>query len=177
MKGSAGRLAAALSGLRDGALPANKDLLANLPMGEGQLAALTPEQRAQLARQLANAAGAARGVAGAAGVGVKIAKPGSDGEGAGGGPGGDGDSAPLMLAKDASDAGDGTAQGLTLGSLKHFSLGDKLGTTMTTHDVDPNTAAGPTSAGAVAAPAQGGDAVWVDRLTPAERAALKKFFK
>ena len=41
----------------------------------------------------------------------------------------------------------------------------------------PNQAAGPTAAGAVATPAQGGDAVWVDRLTPAERAALKKFFK
>lgn len=179
MKGSAGRLAAALSGLRDGALPANKELLANLPAGEGQLGALTPEQRAQLAQQLANAAGAARGIAGAAGAGAKVAKPDPNGEGqgAGGGPGGGGDTAPLMLAKDASDAGDGNAEGLTLGSLKNFSLGDKLGTSMTTHDVDPSKAAGPTSAGAVAAPAQGGDAVWVDRLTPAERAALKKFFK
>ncbi len=176
MKGSAGRLAAALAGLRDGSLPANKDLLANLPTTEAELAALTPEQRADLARALASAAGAARGVSGAAGAGAQVAQGDPDGAGAGG-DGGDGDSAPLMLAKDASDAGDGTTQGLTLGSLKHFSLGDKLGTTMSTHDVDPKKAAGSTSAGAVAAPAQGGDAVWVERLTPAERAALKKFFK
>jgi hypothetical protein len=43
--------------------------------------------------------------------------------------------------------------------------------------VDPAKAVGPVSAGAVAAPASGGDAVWVNRLTPSERAALTTFFK
>jgi hypothetical protein len=178
MKGAAGRLAAALEGLRGGALPANKDLLANLPMDQAALAALTPEQRQQLAQQLANAAGAAQGVGGATGKGARVAgpDPGADGVG-GGGPGGGGDTAPLAFNKDASDAGDGNAQGLSLGSLKHFALGDKLGTTATAHDVDPSKATGPQAAGAVATPAQGGDAVWVNRLTPAERAALKKFYK
>jgi hypothetical protein len=33
------------------------------------------------------------------------------------------------------------------------------------------------AAGAVAEPGKGGEVVWVDRLTPKERAALKEFFK
>lgn len=175
MKGAAGRLAAALSGLRDGALPANKELLANLPNSLEGLKDLTAEQRAQLAEMLAKAAQGAQGVAGATGAGAKIAK--GEGDGPGGGPGGGGDTAPLTFSKDPSDAGDGTVQGLAQGSLKRFALGDKLGTTSSSHDVDPAKAAGPTSAGAVATPAQGGEAVWVNRLTPTERAALKNFYK
>ena len=62
-------------------------------------------------------------------------------------------------------------------ALKNLALGDKLGTSAGAHDVDPQKSAGPMSAGAVAAPASGGEAVWVNRLTPAERAALNKFFK
>jgi len=178
MKGAAGRLAAALSGLRDGMLPANKNLLSHLPSGEIDLSALTAEQRAQLAQQLAELGRAVGGVGGAAGAGARVAQPDPNGRGyAAGGPGGGGDTAPLTFAKDQSDAGDGIAQGLTGAQLKRVSLGDKLGTSASAHVVDPSKAAGPMSAGAVAAPAQGGEAVWVNRLTPAERAALKNFFK
>ena len=182
MKSAAGNLAAALQGLRDGNLAANKDLLGNLPANAGQLAGLTAEQRAQLARQLSQAGAQTRGVAGAAGAGAPVARPGAPGTGpgtgpGGGGPGGGGDSAPLTLAQQESDAGEGKSEGLTLGDLSRVSLGDKLGTTAGAHDVDPTKAAGVSSAGAITAPAQGGDAVWVNRLTPAERAALKNFFK
>ena len=180
MKGAAGSLAAALSGLRDGALPANKSLLANLPASAADLKNLTAEQRAQLAKQLANAANGARGIGGAAGAGAQVAQPDPNSKlvpGGPGGPGGGGGTAPLAFAKDASDAGDGNAQALSGDALKRFALGDKLGTTRGAHDVDPANAVGPTSAGAVAAPASGGEAVWVDRLTPAERAAVKNFFK
>jgi hypothetical protein len=82
-----------------------------------------------------------------------------------------------MLSAQPSDVGEGTAQALTAGDLKRFSLGDKLGTTTGAHDVDPSAAVGPSAGGAVAAPASGGEAVWVNRLTPTERAALKRFFK
>ena len=178
MTGPAGQLAAALSGLRDGTLPANKELLANLPASAADLKNLTPQQRAQLAQQLAKAAKSTQGVGGAAGAGAQVAQPDPDGvvQGTGGtGPGGE--SAPLMLSADQSDVGSGTAQALTAGDLKRFSLGDRLGTTIGAHDVDTTKAAGPTAAGAVAAPASGGEAVWVNRLTPGERAALKNFFK
>ena len=177
MKGAAGRLAAALSGLRDGMLPANKDLLSHMPGGEVDLSALTADQRAALAQLLADLAKQTAGVAGAAGANANVNGPnGKIGPG-GGGPGGDGDTAPLTFAKDQSDAGDGIGQGLTGAQLKRISLGDKLGTTAGAHEVDPAKAAGPMSAGAIASPAQGGEAVWVNRLTPAERAALKNFFK
>ena len=181
MKEPAGRLAAALSGMRDGALPANKDLLSNLPASAADLGDLTPEQREQLAQQLAQAAQNLNGIAGAQGAGAGVAQPDPDaqpGEGMGsGGEGGGGGHAPLMLAADPSDAGDGKAEALQGSDLKRFALGDKLGTTSTSHDVDPDKTVVPMSAGGVAAPASGGEAVWVNRLTPTERAALKDFFK
>jgi hypothetical protein len=155
MKTAAGRLAAALSGMKDGALPANKNLLSNLPSSEADLKGLTPEQREQLAKQLSKAGSQAGGA---------------------GGEGGGGGSAPLMLAAQPSDAGDGLSNGIDGDALKRFALGDKLGTTTGQHEKDGKDVA-PLSAGAVAAPASGGDAVWVNRLTPTERAALKNFFK
>lgn len=179
LKSAAGRLGAALQGLRDGALAANPDLLANLPGDLGELSSLTAEQRAQLARQLGQAGQQARGVAGAAGAGAKVAKAdgtAEDGTGSGG-EGGGGGAAPLTLSNQVADIQPGKSEGLTLGDLGRVSLGDKLGTTSAAHAVDPAAATGPVSAGAVSVPAQGGDAVWVNRLTPAERAALKNFFK
>jgi hypothetical protein len=183
MKSSSGPLSAALSGLREGTLPANADLMKQL--GEGSaLKDLSPQQLQALAQQLANAAQRAQGVLGAAGVGAGIAQPDPNGKGVGktarGGPGGEGggeESAPMALANDASDAGDGKAEALKAAALGQIALGDKLGTTTGAHDVDPSKAIGPVSAGAVAAPAKGGEAVWVNRLTPAERAALKNFYK
>jgi len=93
-----------------------------------------------------------------------------------GGPGGGGGTGPLTFGEKPSQAGDGTAQGLNGTDLSRAALGDRLETTSGTHEVDPTKAVGPISAGAVAAPAGGGEAVWIDRLTPAERAALKNFF-
>jgi hypothetical protein len=180
MKGAAGRLAAALSGLRNGGLPANQNLLTGLPGSEGALGNLTAEQREQLARQLAELAKGAAGVAGAAGAGAGIGRGAGQRPGRGYGPGGEGgggDTAPLTLSSQQSDAGDGKSEGLSADALKRFALGDKLGTTSGAHQVDPEKAGGPVSAGAVATPASGGDVVWVNRLTPAERAAVKKFFK
>ncbi len=180
MSGPAGLLAAALAGLRDGTLPANKELLANLPASAGDLKNLTPAQREQLAQQLAQAAKGVKGingVGGAMGAGAQVAQPNPDGVVAGTGDGPGGENAPLMLAADASDVGLGLSQGLTAADLKRLALGDKLGTTAGAHDVDPSKAIAPGAAGAVASPATGGEAVWVNRLTPTERAALKNFFK
>ena len=179
LKSASARLDAALQGLRDGALGANPDLLAQLPGTLGELTKLTAAQRAQLAQQLGQAGQQTRGVAGAAGAGASVAKgEGSATGGAGaGGEGGGGEAAPLTLSNQIADIQTGKSEGLTLGDLSRVSLGDKLGTTSAAHTIDQNVALGPVAAGAVSAPAQGGDAVWVNRLTPAERAALKNFFK
>jgi hypothetical protein len=175
LSGPAGQLAAALAGLRDGTLPVNQELLDRLPATSGALKSLTADQKAQLSRQLGAAAKGLKGVVGAMGAGAQVAVANDDGVvGTGSGSA---DEAPLMLAAQASDAGAGTTQALSEGELKRLGLGDKLGLTTGAHQVDPAQATAAGAAGAVAAPGQGGEAVWVNRLTPAERAALKKFFK
>lgn len=193
MKGASAQLQAALAGLRGGAMPASKDLLSQLPGSELDLKNLTAEQREALAQLLAGMAAGANGVAGAAGN-AEVAQGSGSGQGNGrgrgrgrgegndgwgsGGEGGGGGHAPFELAKSGSDAGDGSAEALkNADALKRFAMGDKLGTSAGAHEVDPSQAAGPMSAGDVASPASGGEAVWVNRLTPAERTALKKHFK
>jgi hypothetical protein len=171
------QLSSALRGLHEGGLSANQALLSQLgaaasAAGLGQLSAA---QAAQLAGQMGAAGQGVKGILGAAGAGVHIAGPGPrsfPGFGYGGLFGG-----ALTFGDQPSQAGDGKARALSGGDLARASLGDKLETTSGAHDVDPTKAVGPMSAGAVAGPAAGGEAVWVDRLTPAERTALKDFFK
>lgn len=194
----AARLGEALRGLQDGPLGAREELLKKL--GSAANAAgrrsLSPEQAAQLKQQLAKAGRAATGVLGAEGAGAAVAtadpsRPvrfgrggfgegegeGEDGEfGAGGvsrGPG----HAPLMFTERASEAGEGRTETLAAEDLSRAALGELLATERGEHEQDPKKSAGPSAAGAVAAPAQGGEVVWVDRLTPREKAALKEFFK
>ena len=186
MKDAAGRLAASLSGLRDGGLPPNADLLKQLGDAAADLSSLSAEQRAALSQQLAEAGEMAKGVAGAAGSGAKVERPdpnhpanrgdGTGGPGAGS-DGSDGETAPLTFYSDASNAEARKSKSLSGADLRRTALGDKLGETTGAHEVDPTKAEGPMSAGAIAAPAAGGEVVWVNRLTPAERAALKKHFK
>ncbi|MEO6568942.1 MAG: hypothetical protein ABIO94_09285 [Opitutaceae bacterium] len=178
-KSAGDQLSTALSGLKEGSMPANANLMKQLG-DASSLKGLSADQLKALAQRFADAAKSAKGVLGAAGAGA-VPRPGMGfgppGAGRPGGPGGGKESAPLVLSKDASDAGDGKAEALRSASLANLALGDKLGTSTGVHQVDPNKAAGPQSAGAIAAPAKGGEAVWVNRLTPAERAALKDFYK
>ncbi len=178
LTGPVGALAAALSGLRDGTLPANRELLANLSAASGELKNLSPAQRAQLSRQLSAAAQGLRGISGAAGADATVAQAGADGVvGGSGGEDGGGGTAPLMLAENASNVGPGTAEGLSSADLKRLALGDHLGTQSGAHTVDPTKATATSAAGAILSPAFGGEAVWVNRLTPMERTAVKQFFK
>lgn len=187
VKDAANQLSAALGGMRGGNMPARSDLLSGLPGSALDLKNLSAEQRAAIANALANAAAGLKGIAGAAGAGAPVARPGpgggrgnggdGEGDGFGYGTGRGGGHAPLALNRDASDAGDGLSEALTGDALKRFALGDKLGTSAGAHDADPTAAAAPMSAGAISGAGSGGDAVWVNRLTPTERAALKQFFK
>lgn len=198
------RLGEALRGLQEGPLAAREELLKKLGAAANAagLRSLSPEQAAQLRQQLAKAGRAATGVLGAEGQGAPVAtadpdRPvksggkcsgtcsasangepcdGSCEHGSGGinrGPG----HAPLTFRDKASAAGEGTTETVSANDLSRAALGELLGMERGEHEFDPKNSSGPTSAGAVAAPAQGGDVVWVDRLTPAERAALKNFFK
>ena len=183
---SAGRLAASLAGLREGPMPVNPQLLAQLPSHWAGLAGLSAAQRQQLARQLADASRRARGIAGAAGAGVRVAQADpskkidpreGNGTGGPGGTGGGEKSAPLTFSSNRSDAADGTNQALNPADLSRLALGDRLGTTSGAPDADSKHTLDVVAAGAFAAPAKGGDAVWIDHLTPTERAALKDLFK
>lgn len=201
----AARLGEALRGLQEGALSPREDLMRQL--GQAANAAgrrsLSPEQAAQLKQQLAQAGRAATGVLGAAGQGAPVAtadpnspvKPGdgscgascagsqsggacdgSCGPGSGGiarGPG----HAPLMFRDEASEAGAGNTETVSAEDLSRAALGELLGMERGEHEFDPKNASGPSAAGAIASAGQGGEVVWVDRLTPKERAALKEFFK
>lgn len=182
----AARLGAALQGMKEGRLAANSELLKAMPAATAAgLRSLTPEQAARLREQLGRAGKAATGVVGAEGKGAMVAAADPDGKmtlgpgpefGSGAperGPG----HAPMYFNSAASDAGAGKTETVNNDDLARAALGDLLGTERGEHELDPERASGPSAAGAVAAPATGGDVVWVDHLTPAERAALKDFFK
>ena len=199
----AARLGEALRGMRDGPLGAREELMKQLGAAANAAGrrSLSPEQAARLRQQLASAGRAATGVLGAQGAGAQIAEAdpdrpvrfgkcngtcqasqngepcdGSCENGRGGvnrGPG----HAPLMFSEAASDSGAGRTETASSDDLSRAALGELLGTERGEHELDPSKNSGPSAAGAVAASAQGGDVVWVDRLTPKERAALKEFFK
>jgi len=199
----AARLGEALRGLREGPLGAREELMKQLAAAANAAGrrGLTPEQAARLREQLAKTGRAATGVVGAQAAGAKVAagdpdRPvregtcdgscgadgnggscdGSCGQGRGGvnrGPG----HAPLMFSEQASDAGEGRAETASSDDLSRAALGELLAMERGEHELDPAKSVAPGKAGAVAAPAQGGEVVWVDHLTPKERAALKEFFK
>jgi hypothetical protein len=83
----------------------------------------------------------------------------------------------LAFQNDRSDTGDGIAETLSPAELARIALSDRLGTTSGAPENNSINGVDPTSAGTLTGTAKGGDAVWVDRLTPTERSALKTFFK
>lgn len=180
LKGADDRLAAALDGLRSGRLAGNPALSSLLAAAKR----MSSEQLKQLRDKLNQAGAGARGVAGAAGAGAKIAGPGQgqgEGEGEGYGKGGvtrgRGD-APLTMSLDPTAEQAGKLQALSPGDLERATLGDFAGMEHGgAPQVDPAKLGGPSSAGAAAATARGGDAVWIDRLSPADRAVLREVFK
>lgn len=201
----AARLGEALRGLQEGPLAAREDLLEKLGAAANAagLRSLSPEQARQLRQQLAQAGRAATGVVGAEGQGASVATadpdarlrvgacPGGgacvgtrpDGQpceagcvasgGVSRGPG----HAPLAFRDEASDAGRGVTETVSADDLSRAALGELLGVERGEHELDAKQSDGPMAAGAITSAGQGGDVVWVDRLTPQERAALKEFFK
>ena len=171
------RLEAALRAAEGGTLALRPELLQACEACAGDPKSLTAAQAAQLRAGLAKAGKQIRGVGGAALAGVVIAEAGPGAEaGRGGinrGPG----EAPLTFSDKASDAPPGRIEAVASEDMSRASLGDLLGTQTGEHEIDPASAQGLTAAGAPAAAGAGGEAVWVNRLTPSERAALTSFFK
>lgn len=93
-----------------------------------------------------------------------------------GGPGGGGGPAALTLG-DKTSAQAGGSEQLNANDRSHDTLGDLEGLSSGKHKVDKDAYKGPVSAGAVASPGEGAEAVWSDNLTPEERETLRRYFK
>ena len=95
---------------------------------------------------------------------------GSPGTGKGGGE------APLSFRKDGDEKIGGRAEAIASNDMSRAALGDQLGVKTGEHEVDENANSSPTSSKASSSAADGGNSVWMDELTPAERDALKGVF-
>jgi hypothetical protein len=169
------------------------DDLQHLQSGEGNL---SPEQMKQLAQKLRenqkalqDALSKCQGMdtsqvpiakLGKNGQGVEKGKDAPDGDGSPGRGGtnrGRGD-APLSFKEDATDLQTKRTE-LTPSQLdvSRMTPGDTLAITDGKHQVDKNAYQGPKDGGAIQNTGDGGSAVWQNSLVPAEREALKKYFK
>ncbi|MDR2863108.1 MAG: hypothetical protein LBV54_04425 [Puniceicoccales bacterium] len=92
--------------------------------------------------------------------------------GRGGGP-----SAPLTFGDQSPGMNARNREQLAGKDREHDTLGDMQGLGTGKHKVDKNAYKGPVSGGTAASTGDGGDSVWVDNLTPEERATLKTYFK
>jgi len=184
------QLGKALHGLSEGALAADKGLAGALQKLDAvTLRELTAEELARLAKQMGDAGRVIAVVLGdksadgdkdamlallaaldaSGGNPVRIRGNGSVSRGRG--------DAPLEFDQRESNAGGGELQAVQNGDYSRAALGDKLGVQAGAHTVDRAAGNDPVGAGALTGAAQGGDAVWVNKLTPAEREALKEFYK
>ncbi|MDR1009838.1 MAG: hypothetical protein LBM04_01680 [Opitutaceae bacterium] len=187
---AAEQLGKALQGLNEGTLAANRELADALQkLDADALRELSAEELDRLAGQMGKAGKAVRLVMGKEGetgdedaMAVLLAAlDGAGGDlvrmrGNGGISRGRGD-APLEFDRRESNAGSGELQAVQNSDYSRAALGDKLGVQAGEHTVDRTAGGEAASAGALAGAAQGGDAVWVNKLTPAEREALKEFYQ
>lgn len=172
-------LRAALEGLRAGRLAGETGLTAAMERVLQSKFQLSAEQMKQLQQRMARNGAQCRGVGGAKGRGAGIAQPGDEtvSLGNGGITRGPGD-APLAFNETLAPEVAGKLEESRSEDFARASLGDFGGSEHGgAHRVDPRQSAGPAAAGAIAAPAKGGDAAWVDRLSPADRAVVRELFK
>lgn len=181
--GASEQLGAALQGLKNGRLKPNENLLSQLSAtGGGNLKGLSPSELSRLRGALTAASAELQRLLAENGGTARITGPGGANTGEGEQPGqgginrGRGD-APLSFSAESAPKQEGQAQALGTDDLARAAVGDMVGVTRDRPEVDAGKLTQPGSAGAVAGPASGGEAVWVNRLTPAERKVLKEFFK
>ncbi len=181
--GAAEQLGAALQGLKDGRLQPSDSLLSQLSAtGGGKLKGLSPSQLSSLRSALEAASLELQRMLAQNGGAARIMKPGSGPAGEGDQPGAGGISrgrgeAPLGFNAESAPEQAGREQALGSADLDRAAVGDMVGVTRDRPELDREKMTGRGSAGAVATPASGGEAVWVNRLTPSERKVLKEFFK
>ena len=173
-------LADALPGMASGRLPLNPELLKKLQqMDPKSLKSLSQEQLAQLQKQLQQGSAACKKCLGdgeESGImKIRLSAPGEGSRTGKGGPGGGGGPADLT-AKDATDLHSTATDTVNNDDISRALPAEIVALSAGEHRVDQNPDSKP-SGGQIAAPGQGGEAVWKDSLTPHERETIAKFFE
>jgi len=176
-------LASAAQAMQDGQMPLDPKLLEQLKDMKGaKVRQLSAEEWKQLQQRMKEGVatastdgkdgqGAAEAALAALGAGSgKGDKPGSGGVTRGAGE------APLTLADKESHAGSTKTEGMSNDDLSRAVMGDPSGLSQGRHEVDKSDTAA-TSGGAMSSTGQGAQATWQQTATPAEQAALQRFFK
>jgi hypothetical protein len=175
-------LAGAAQAMQESQMPLDPKLLSQLKEMKGaKVRQLSAEEWKQLQQRMKegvattsanskNGQGAAEAALAALGAGGQGDKPGSGGVTRGPGE------APLTLADKESRAGSTKTEGMANDDLSRAVMGDPSGLSQGRHEVDKSdtTAA---SGGAMFSTGQGAHATWQQTATPAEQAALQRFFK
>jgi len=102
------------------------------------------------------------------GEGKRVAAPGGIQRGRG--------DAEMSYSPFRSDESTGMTEGVSNRDLSNAAIGDTVRTTVSDQKEDGASFTGPTRGGTVESSGSGGDAVWIDRLTPAERKVLRGHF-
>jgi len=172
-----GKLADALKSAQMGQLSLSAHLFENMPeIDPAKLKSISPEQAKKMMERLKNARAELASVQGD-GDPVEALLMG-EGEGeipAGGGVSRGPGTVPLTLNPHPSEVGSTKIEGMSNENLERASLGETVGVSNGAHD--ELTPSGGRVAGGSAAQGTGGEAAWVNRLTPAEQAQVKAFFK
>jgi hypothetical protein len=162
--------------MASGRLPLDADLLKKLQkLDPKSLKPLSPDQLAQLQKQLQQGSGVCKKCLGDGQEGEMMtlqegqARTGKGGLGGGGGP------APLT-AKAPTDLHTKTTDTISNDDISRALPGEVVALSKSEHQIEKNLAP-PAGGGQIAGPGQGGEAAWKDSLTPQERAAAARFFQ
>lgn len=184
----ANELASALQGLRTGGIKPNEQLLKQLQKmaGANGMGNLSKEQLEKLAQQMQqNAQALQEALKNSPELKLTECRgPGKGkGEGEGEGPGKGGinrgpGTAPITFKEDETNLGTQKMESVASQlDMNRIAPGDVLGVQNGQHEIDKNGYTGPKQGGGIQSAGDGGAAVWQNSLMPAEREALKKYFK
>jgi len=175
----ANELASALQGLRAGGIKPNEQLLKQLQKmaGTNGMGNLSKEQLQKLVQQMQQNALALQEALKNSPQLMLVMLAGCCAAGNGGidrGPG----TAPITFSQDETNLGTKKTEAVASQiDMNRIAPGDVLGVQNGRHEVNKNGDTGSKQGGGIQGAGDGGAAVWQNSLMPAEREALKKYFK
>jgi hypothetical protein len=170
-------LGQAVEGMEFGALPLNEQILSQLKgIDSAKVRQLTPEQFKSLSEKM-KAGIAASASSYSSGDKTREAPlvgiPAPEGGGVDRGPG----AAPLMLSENKTELGTTQTESIHSEDLSRARAGDRVGLSSGEPRIDETPWTDAQSGGANSSSGSGGEAIWDQAATPAEQAALRRFFR